>query len=350
MNKLFIHQPLFRLISPLFSGSLVYLLVLLLNNNVGELNELFLGEELYLSIGLSYVIQEGSRILLYYFERQDKPNSFFLKLLLQGIIIIVLTVVIVSTAMQYYYEISLGYSPSFSELKVFCLIFVAITIIYITLSLSHQLLHLINTQKVSLELEKKESIREDYQNFIEEINPALLFEGLEALLVQIRCSQLPKPLNGADPLDLADDLVGHLSMVYRYMLNTRNKELVPIQEEIDSLDSLVSLYNSLPYRLIEFENNVKGNYLILPGILFQLTEYFIKSSIRSNSLVLKLTLEETDGKLIYGHEKNDRVGERIDNNVLIRMSEKYRFYSDSKMEINEEGTYRKVFIPKIPLS
>jgi len=42
MRKLFIHHPLFRLLSPLFSGILVYLLLLLINNNIGQLQEAFL--------------------------------------------------------------------------------------------------------------------------------------------------------------------------------------------------------------------------------------------------------------------------------------------------------------------
>ena len=67
MNKLFIHNPLFRIISPLCSGILIYLLILLINNNVSQLKETFLGQELYVCIGLTYLIQEYSRLSLFFF-------------------------------------------------------------------------------------------------------------------------------------------------------------------------------------------------------------------------------------------------------------------------------------------
>ncbi|MEO1629027.1 MAG: histidine kinase, partial [Bacteroidota bacterium] len=63
MKTLFVHHPLFRLLGPTFSGVIVYVLILLINNNVDQLQEEFLGQELYVCIGLSYLIQELSRWL-----------------------------------------------------------------------------------------------------------------------------------------------------------------------------------------------------------------------------------------------------------------------------------------------
>ena len=75
MKKLFVHHPLFRLLSPLFSGFIVYLLILLINNNVEQLQEQFLGEELYVCIGLSFIIQELARLLLVLFKKPSGSLS-----------------------------------------------------------------------------------------------------------------------------------------------------------------------------------------------------------------------------------------------------------------------------------
>ena len=83
MRKLFIHHPLFRLLSPIFSGVVVYLLILLLNNNVEQLQEQFFGEELYICIGLSYLIQEFSRLLLILFKKLPQVKSTFIQLIFQ---------------------------------------------------------------------------------------------------------------------------------------------------------------------------------------------------------------------------------------------------------------------------
>jgi len=58
MKKLFIHHPLFRLLSPLFSGLVVYILLLLINNDIDQLYEEFLTQELYVCIALTFLIQE----------------------------------------------------------------------------------------------------------------------------------------------------------------------------------------------------------------------------------------------------------------------------------------------------
>ena len=68
MKKLFIHQPLFRLLSPIISGVIIYLLVLLLNNNVEQIQEQFFNEELYFCIALSYLIKNFLEDFYYYLK------------------------------------------------------------------------------------------------------------------------------------------------------------------------------------------------------------------------------------------------------------------------------------------
>ena len=75
MKRLFVHNPLFRILSPVFSGAIVYLLILLINNNVEQLQEQFLGNELYLCIGLSFFIHEFSRLLLLLFNKLPNQDS-----------------------------------------------------------------------------------------------------------------------------------------------------------------------------------------------------------------------------------------------------------------------------------
>ena len=96
MKKLFIHKPLFRLLSPVFNGVVVYLLILLVNNNVAQVQEEFLSEELYVCIGLSYIVQEFSRLLLLLLKRFELIKNTLLSLLIQALSSIVLCILIVT--------------------------------------------------------------------------------------------------------------------------------------------------------------------------------------------------------------------------------------------------------------
>jgi hypothetical protein len=61
MKKIFIHNPFFRIIAPLVFGVLVYLLILLVNNDLTEIGKIFNNGELYVCIGLSYLSLEALR-------------------------------------------------------------------------------------------------------------------------------------------------------------------------------------------------------------------------------------------------------------------------------------------------
>ncbi len=349
MNKLFIHQNTFRLISPLFSGSLIYVLILLLNNNVIQMEDQFLGEELYFCIGLSMVIQEGVRLILLLLAKRNKLTLFILKIGLQLITSLLFTIFLVSLSLYYYYDLLLGFTPTSSELVEYNIIFATFTIIYITLFLSHQLLNLINTQKITVELEKKESIKEDYVQFIQGINPELLFEGLDALLVQIKLDRKYATESANQSyIDTADEIVDNLAMVYRYTLGKRGKELVTIEEEIEALSQLTTLYEHLPYRHVDINNQTSSKNLILPGILLQLTEALIKSSIRSNQLRMELIIKEENERLVLVSEIYDQIGLKFPYDLVDKINVKYQLYTDRSLTLEEENNWRNVYIPTIP--
>ncbi|MEO0902453.1 MAG: histidine kinase, partial [Bacteroidota bacterium] len=103
MNKLFVHHPLFRLLGPLFSGTLVYLLILLINNTIEDLGANFFTQELYVCIGLAYIIQEASRLVIVLFNRLKRSKSFLVKSILHLVVTLLLSIVLVTSAMYLYF-------------------------------------------------------------------------------------------------------------------------------------------------------------------------------------------------------------------------------------------------------
>ncbi|MEL6561055.1 MAG: histidine kinase [Bacteroidota bacterium] len=344
MKKLFIHHPVFRLFSPLFGGSLVYLLILLSNNDVEQINEEFLTQELYFCIGLSYLIQEFSRLTLILFARIIRITSQLLKWVIQVVLTILLTFLIVSSLVHLYYEFMLGYTPNFSELLLFNVIFSVISLMYISMYLSHQFLYQINTSKINIELERKSEIQEDYRQYIRGINPELLFEGLEALIVQMKLAQ--KDSTSADP----DELLDVLSMVYRYLLSNRSKELIRIEEEVDALVNLTGLFDYLRYSKVKLAVKVDPAGKIVPGTLFYLVQELVKVTIHSPLLEQEIELYETDKHLILETLKNDKVNEEFMPDLPEMLNRSYSFYANEKITIKETDTTRSVLIPKITIN
>lgn len=338
MIKLFVHQALFRLLSPLFCGVIVYLLVLLLNNNVEQIQEEFFNEELYFCIGLSYLIQEFSRLLLLLFKRFLSDKITVLQILLQIVISMLLCLVLATIAINLYFEFVLGFSATSEEIYVFNSIFCTITFIYISLFISHQYLYKINSDKLEYEELIKQNIEDDFKQFKKGINPDLLFESLESLLILIKKDK-----------EKSDNFIDHLASIYRYILTGKEKQLVSFLEEMLVVNELIKLFNYLPYRNVFSNNNCTSSFFVVPGSLLFIVEQIVKTSIISDDISLEIILNESKGNLEISYVKNDKITQQFNHKKLNEIIKSYSIYNTQKIEILELETTRKIIIPKLQI-
>ncbi len=339
MKKLFVHHLFFRLFSPVFNGIIIYLLILLINNNVGQLQEEFLGEELYVCIGLSYLIQEFSRLLLVFFKNLPMIGSVVISLFLQIIFSLILCVVLVTVAITLYYNYVLGFSPNSEELFIFNSVFSVVTLLYIFLFVSHQYLHKINEEKLMQEQIAKEHLEEDFKQFKREINPDLLFKSFESLLELIDTD-----------ITKTDDYIDELASIYRYVLSNKSKQLVAVTEEIETLFHLEKLVNYLPYRTVKIENNLTTSFLVVPSSLLFIVEKIIKTTIASSSLKLTIILTENNDFFEIKYRFNDKITELFTHNSIAEIIRVYAIYSQQIVAIKEENEYRIIQLPKLKIT
>ncbi|HEY9045224.1 MAG TPA: histidine kinase, partial [Ohtaekwangia sp.] len=107
--------------------------------------------------------------------------------------------------------------------------------ILITISISlfmHGREFLINWRKAAVDAERlqKENIAAQYQSLKSQINPHFLFNTLNVLTNVVYEDQ-----------DKAAKFIKKLSEVYRYVLDTRDREVVPLEEELKFLSSYIYL-------------------------------------------------------------------------------------------------------------
>jgi len=337
MKRLFIHHPLFRLLSPLFSGTMVYLLILLIHNNVAQIQDQFLGEELYVCIGLSFVTQEFSRGLLLIFNKVLSKPHFLTSLILQVITSLVLCVILVTAVLYLYYKLVLGFSPISEELWLFNSIFCSVTFIYILLHLSHQYLYKVNTKRLDNELLQRQMVEDDFNQFRDGINPDLLFSSFEALIVLIRKQHT----------DAVDDLMDHLAMTYRYILSQKEQQLVPIEEELEALGELAHLYNYLPYRNVEIKSSITVPFLCVPGSFLKLLELIARSTIPSSSPALDISLTDGEETVKMSYHHNDKIDGSLTMGDIEEVHRVYSVYSDRAVTVTENKTTRTIAIPKL---
>ena len=336
MKKLFIHNPLFRLLSPVFSGIVVYLLILLINDNVEQLREHFLSEELLVCVALSFIIQELARALLLLFKRLPEQVPPIYAYAIQILSSILICIAVVTVTIHIYFTSILGFKPNFEELFVFNSIFCVITLIYILLHISHIYLYKVNSKKLNSELIRKQLIEEDFQNFRRELNPDLLFECFESMIGLVKYDQ-----------EKLDDFIDHVAAVYRYLLSKRQEQLVLIEEELQALDNLVKLSNYLPYRVVELNKSVNSSFLTLPGSLISIVELIIRKSIRGLNQKHQIELTENSKELILSYSPFDKIVNPLHESDLDPIQKLFNLYTEAEITYSQADGVRSIKIPKL---
>jgi len=218
------------------------------------------------------------------------------------------------------------------------------TTIPITIAISafmHSKEFLENWRKAALDAEtlKKESAVARYESLKSQVNPHFLFNSLNALTNLVYEDQ-----------DKAAKFIKQLSEVYRYVLDSREKETVSIQEELRFVKSYLYLQE------IRFGDNLKvrldldnalGN--VAPLALQLLLENAIKHNIVSQEdpLFVEMKIKE---EFIWVENKLQRKsvsGENSPGMGLNNIRSRYAFLSNKAVIVNESEGKFSVGLPII---
>lgn len=173
-----------------------------------------------------------------------------------------------------------------------------------------------------------------------QINPHFLFNTLGTLITIIE-----------EDRNQAINYVQELSRVYRYLLQTRNKHLVRLDEELDFIRSYAELVSS---RFVsKFQINIQippshYNYRLPPLGLQLLLENALKHNavLASSPLKVDFSLEADNYIAVRNNLQPKRVVEKSYKVGLKNLAEQYRFFTDEKIIIISNSSF---FIVKIPL-
>ena len=170
---------------------------------------------------------------------------------------------------------------------MFLSVYGVLSIIYLILYYGHNMLYRINSSLVEEEEEIKDGLQYEFLSYTRDINPELLFEGLENTIVALRNKEV----------ELVDEMVDHLSFLYRYILARRDKELVSIKAELEAIDHLIKLNNHFPYRHVQLETSIKNEFLIIPSSMISIIDHFIRCCIPAKHPATHLSIMEMEDEI-----------------------------------------------------
>ncbi len=197
-----------------------------------------------------------------------------------------------------------------------------------------------NWKKLELDAVKlrNENLTSKYESLKSQLDPHFLFNSLNVLTNLVY----------HDP-DKSARFIKQLSEVYRYVLEVRSKELVPLEEELKFVESYLFLQQIRFGDKLKVENNLSGVDGLVPPLALQiLVENAIKHNIISEDDPLTIKMYQQDNHIVVENnlQKKALLTEGSTCIGLDNITKRYEFLSNQKIVIEQTPTN---FIVKLPL-
>jgi sensor histidine kinase YesM len=199
---------------------------------------------------------------------------------------------------------------------------------------------LLNWRETTIAAErlKKESIAAQYESLKTQVNPHFLFNSFNVLSNLVYEDQ-----------DKAVKFIRKLSEVYRYVLDSRTKEVVNISDELDFLKSWVFLQQMRFGEKLKIDMSLDNlDSQVAPLALQMLFENAIKHNIVSEEDPLTIRAFREDGFIVVENNLQVKtvVAEESSGLGLENITKRYEFLSPTKVQVQNTGSH---FIVKLPI-
>ena len=275
-----------------------------------------------------------SQSLDYFFSWHNEP----VKRLVAGLVGMVVCTVSAVYGLVFLYRFAFGFNVG-NQLDSTYYSTIIITLIITMFMTGRSFLLNWRESAVDAERLKKESVAAQYESLKNQVNPHFLFNSLNALTNLVYEDQ-----------DKAAKFIKQLSEVYRYVLDTRDKELVSLAEEVKFLDSYLYLQQIRFGEKLNLKvslENAKGQ--VAPLALQMLIENAIKHNViaEDQPLYIEVRMEGQYIAVENNLQKKNIPGEGSNGIGLENIQRRYEFLSNQKVIVENTGNMFRVKLPVI---
>ncbi len=210
------------------------------------------------------------------------------------------------------------------------------------LIISVEILKIYYTHTKNMEVEKtrmqKELLRTQYESLKNQINPHFLFNNFSVLDALIHTDQ-----------QVASNFLKQLSKLYRYILDNRENEMVPLSKELELLDSYMFLLQIRHEDCIflDLDVNINPDNFYIPTLSLQmLIENAVKHNRFNKEQPLLIKIFTEDEFIIIQNKVNLQKEQTNSTKVgLENIKSRYHLQSDKKVIVYQSDEIFKVKLP-----
>lgn len=197
-----------------------------------------------------------------------------------------------------------------------------------------------NWKESLLEAERfrTEMLMYKYEALQNQINPHFLFNSFNVL------SELVYEDQGK-----AQDFIRQMSQLFRYVLDSRDKELVPIGEEIRFIHAYAYLLQTRFEDKLDIKLDIQAedNEMIVPMTLQLLIENCVKHNEISSAQTLHIRISRHNGYLkVENNLQLKAAGPDSRKTGLSNIRQQYGFFTDQKIVVNRT---KESFVVEVPI-
>jgi LytS/YehU family sensor histidine kinase len=284
------------------------------------------------------IVSEGNILINRYFEKKEpwvlKVSSRIIK---QVFLSLVWTSLI---GILFYYLIPSEeedldkYSKGFVLTFTFGALFVLIynSILFIQSFIANWKVSMLENEKL-----KREKLKSDYTALQNQLNPHFLFNNLSVLISEIRYES-----------NRAEEFARKMADIYRYVLQSKDKTLVQVREELKFIENYVFLHNIRLGNAVKLEVVLSGEELdeSLPPLTLQLlVENALKHNKASEKEPLNIKIFKEDGDLVVSNNLQLKRTTYSTGTGLTNLNERYKLLYGKEVTIENLAEEFRVLLP-----
>lgn len=184
---------------------------------------------------------------------------------------------------------------------------------------------------------KSEMLRYKYESLQNQINPHFLFNSFNVLSDLVYEDQKK-----------AVSFIKQMSQLFRYVLDSRDKELVPITEEVEFITSFAYLLQTRfeDKLTITFDVKTEQDEMIVPMTMQLLIENCVKHNEISALKPLNIKVSRKDQSIkVVNNLQPKNVGIESKGTGLLNIIQQYSYFTDRAIVIDKSDQFFSVEVP-----
>jgi sensor histidine kinase YesM len=316
----------------LFAGKQIFI------NFSGYFNSIFYG------FLLGWTIWKGNELIGAYLDRklswEKNPSTTFFYRILASIIYTAIDI-IVCNYLIYKYVYKINIIDDLQRLSIYAIITFGIAMLVTTII---YLSHFFKSWRESLiqrEKFKQEAISMQYETLKSYVNPHFLFNSLSVLSSLVEKDTAK-----------SQEFIKQLSDIYRYVLEQKDKELVPLETEFNFIASYINLHRIRHGENLRVDIKVhERSGQVIPLSMQILLENAFKHNIISEEDPLEVKIWREDNYIVVQNKLNTRKTINEPGGIgLDTIAKRYNFLTSKPLVINQDNGLFTVKLPVLELS